>query len=171
MVVDIDVLLKFIIALIMFILGFIANHFYRKWRIESPRIKIFFEGASWFWDIEPDYSSGGEDWNVLKLKISFVVRNLGGPVSIVEDEIEIFCGKHRINDGDKLVDPAHQVKLNYEYPLLNDYSGLSREELSSLPNKITSGKLMIKDSHGNSHFFDFQLPRAPIEESNNFITR
>jgi hypothetical protein len=162
--VDMDILLKFVVPLLMFILGITVNHFYRKWRIESPKIKIFFEGASWFWDIEQDYSAGGEDWNVLKLEISFVVRNFGAPVSIVADEIEIFSGKQRKNDGDKLVDPSHQVNLNYEWPLLDDYSGLDKKVLNSLPSKITSGKLMISDSLGNSYFCAFQVPAVPIEK-------
>lgn len=148
------------LAILMFLLGFLVNHFYRRWYIERPRLKMVLDEANWAWFSVNDDQEYKCDF--LKLRVCFTVHNPGAPVSIIQftislpqiDGVEIDKRCWGPQPSKQMpADPQHQVTLSCEWTFMKD-------KMSFLPT-TSPGRLTIKDSLGNEYLHKFQVEAPP----------
>ena len=160
-------ILPFLLPILTFLFGFLVNHFYRRWYIERPRLRITLVEARWRYSSVGDkLKEEGFDLRLLILHISFTVRNPGASVSIVQftvslpeiEGIEIDKRCWGPKPGKEMpVDPQHQVTLTCEWTFTKD-------TIPSSAFSISPGHLSLNDSLGNKYSHQFQVEAAPRYE-------
>lgn len=131
---------------------------------DRSAITITFSGVSWSWGLRRDYSSGGEDDIILRLKLLFVASNEAMPASISKYELKVFVRTLRGICELLLPGSSRDVPLRYDLSFVDDVDNDTGSSIYTMLTKHPSGgTLQVWDVNGKSYACEFQLPSANLQ--------